>query len=216
MYSPRVVHVGMLVVGTLLAAGCGDRSAESTEATIAAIDATQLPGEEDDEVHLDAILLRVDDLPEGWKKSSVGTVEGSSCLDGLFGTDRPLDPQFAATETFSAGDIGPFLSAWVVDEPVDYALVEVNDVLVGCDGTKTQSGFTTTIDPTPVPGLPDNSLSVHGADVNASGSRIDYTVAAAGSDRVTVVIFAATPLGEIDDAVISSAVNAMVGRIPPR
>jgi hypothetical protein len=79
--------------------------------------------------------------------------------------------------------------------------------VVACDGTTTPSGFTTTIDATPVPGLPDDSLSVHGADVDANGSRIDFTLAGAGADSATVVVFAATPLGEIDDTTIASAVK---------
>lgn len=227
-----VTFAGTLVLGTLVLAGCGDDDvtessdvtetstgeddvSETSDATVVPSDVTDTSTGEDDEIDLDAILLRIDDLPDGWRDLTVGSDEGGSCLDALFGADKPLDPQVAATATFGASDNGPFLVAWVVGEPRNNVLAEANDVLVACDGTTAASGFTTTIDPTPVPGLPDNSLSVHGADVNASGSRIDFTLAGAGSDRATVVVFAATPLGEIEDALIASAVTAMVGRIPP-
>ena len=176
-------------------------------------DATKEAGE--DEIDLGAILLRVDDLPEGWQELTAGSEEGGSCLDALFGDNRPLDPQFAQTATFGASSNGPFLVAWVVGEPTSEVLVEINDVVAACDGTTAPSGFTTTIDATPVSGLPDDSLSVHGADVNESGARIDFVLAGSGSDRATVVVFAATPLGEIDDATIASAVTAMIVRIPP-
>lgn len=210
----RLAFVGTFVFAAVVLTACGDGDlSESREATDVTSAATEKGSE--DEIDLRAILLRVDDLPEGWQELTAGSEQGGSCLDALFGDKRPLDPQVAETATFGASSNGPFLVAWVVGEPTSKVLVEINDVVAACDGTTAPSGFTTTIDATPVSGLPDDSLSVHGADVNESGTRIGFTLAGSGSDRVTVVVFAATPLGEIDDATIASAITAMMGRIPP-
>ena len=188
-------------------------SADATETTNAEI--AETASDETDATGLGSIMLRVSDLPDGWTELRTGSDdEGDGCLDALFGAGRPFDPAVGQVANFGASSNGPFLMAWVVGEPADDVLVEVNDVLIACDGSTAPSGFTTTIDPTPVPGLPTNSLSVHGDDTNAGGVRISYTLAGSGTDVATVMVFAATPLGEIDDAMIASAVTAMVGRFP--
>lgn len=217
--------VGTLVLTALLSTACGaDVVIEPLDVAVVSSQVTETPvGATDDidqndqigGIDLDTILLRSTDLPDGWEELPTASDEGGSCLDALFGVGRPLDPQVAKTATFGASDSGPFIVAWVVGEPHSDVLVAINDVVVACDGATAPSGFTTTIDATPVSGLPDDSLSIHGADVNAGGARIEFTLAGAGSDLATAVVFAATPLGEIDDALIASGVNAMVGRIPP-
>ena len=211
MWYPRLTSAAFAGILSLAACGGTDQATDIDQT----IDTTAPSDAAPTRLDIDAILLRVDDLPAGWSKVPATNDEDGSCLDGLFASGGPFDPDGAANAAFGASDIGPFLAAWVVDRPTSDVLAEVNDVLVSCDGTTGMSGFTTTIDPTPVAGIPDESLSVHGVDENASGSRINFAVAGAGTDEATVFVFIATPLGEIDDEVLADAVNAMADRIPP-
>ncbi len=189
--------------------------ATDTETTTDTEPTTDVTGQADDatsEIDLGAILLRVDDLPEGWSEVPADDEGGGSCLDGLF--EEAIDPVGSVNASFAASELGPYLAAWVIDQPTSEVLVAVDDVLVSCNGATAPSGFTTTIDPTPVAGLPTDSLSIHGVDEDANGSQVNFAVAGAGSDVATVFVFAATPLGEIDDEVVALAVNAMANRIP--
>jgi hypothetical protein len=216
-------HLAPALLAALLSVGaCGSTEttidAETTigpEATIdaeATIDPVDPTDAATSEIDLSAILLQVDDLPEGWSETPVGDNEGGSCLDELF--VWATDPVGSTNASFAASELGPFLAAWVIDSPTSEALVAVDDVLVSCNGATAPSGFTTTIDPTPVSGLPSDSLSIHGVDEDASGNQIRFAVAGAGTDQVTAFVFAATPLGEIDDDVVALALNTMVSRIP--
>jgi hypothetical protein len=161
---------------------------------------------------LSTVLLRATDLPSGWKELPLDTDSDGSCLDQVFGRDVPLDPAVRQAALFGESEIGPFLVAWVVAAPAEQELVALNDVLVSCDGSTSPSGFTTAIDPTPVPGLPQNSLSVHGTDIDSSGSQLAFTIAASGTYRTTVMVFAIAPVGEISDVLVAGAVTAMFER----
>lgn len=215
-------HLALAVFPALLSLGAcggtetaGDTEMTTDTETTTVTEPTDRSGPADEassEVDLGAILLRVDDLPEGWSEVPVDDEEGGSCLDGLF--EEAIDPVESVNASFAASELGPFLGAWVIDQPTSEVLAAVDDVLVSCNGATAPSGFTTTIEPTPVSGLPADSLSTHGVDEDANGSQVNFTVAGSGTDQATVFVFAATPLGEIDDEVVALAVNAMANRIP--
>jgi hypothetical protein len=165
---------------------------------------------------LGAVLLTADDLPGGWTMVPAADMgdAGDSCLDALGAPGGPFDLSAAPTATFAAGKIGPFLSASVVDRPAGVVLPAVNDILVACDGSKSAQGFTTRVEPASIAGLPEGSLAVHGTDETDSGSGVRYTIAATGTDEATLMVFAVTPLGEIDQTVVAGAVNVMHARLP--
>lgn len=176
------------------------------------VEATEGSGEGD----LRAVLLTADDLPDGWSEVPSAATEGAdgSCLDALGASGGPFDLAVAPTATFAAGEIGPYLAGSVVDGSAETVLSAVNDVLVDCDGSTSPQGLTTTIEPASIEGLPEGSLAVRGSDEDASGSGVNFTIAAAGTEDASAMVFAVTPLGDIDDAVIAAALNAMYDRIP--
>lgn len=210
------------VTGLLVFAACGD----DDPAPNAADDPNVVIAEDDDEGkdgvegsgrgELGAVLLTAADLPDGWSLVPSADTEGTdgSCLDALGASGGPFDLAVAPSVTFAASDLGPFLAAFVVDEPAETALSAVNDILLDCDGSTSPQGFTTTIEPASIDGLPAESAAVRGSDKDGNGSGVNFTIAAAGTEDMTVMVFAVTPLGEIDEAVIAAAINAMYDRIP--
>lgn len=167
------------------------------------------------EVELDEVVLGVDDLPEGWTEVPAEETEsGGGCLDALTAAGGPFDLDTAPTSAFAQSKLGPFLAAAVVEGAADDVLAEVDDVLVSCDGSEGDDGFTTVIEPAALDGLPPASLAVRGTSKDSSGSGVVFTLAAAGTNEVSVMVLAATPLGEIDDAIVATAIDAMLARAP--
>lgn len=187
-------------------------------ATAGATDVTAGPSTttRPDDARLRAALLTADDLPDGWTKVEVADVGGSgdSCLEALGAPGGPFDTSVAPTAAFGASKNGPFLAGSVVEGPAEVVLPAVNDILVSCDGSKSAAGYTTRVQPASIAGLPEDSLAVDGTDKLDGGGGVIYTIAFAGNGAATVMVFGLTPLGEIDDAVVAAAVNAMYGRLP--
>ena len=163
-------------------------------------------------------VLTVDDLPEGWSvvpaESDSDSGAGDSCLDRLGAAGGPFDSSVAQTVTFTAGGIGPFLAASVVERPAEQVLPAVDDVLVTCDGQTSEDGLTTTVEPAAIDGLPPDALAVRGADLGEDGSGVRYVVAAAGTGAATVMVLVVTPLGDVDEALVADAVNTAYARLP--
>lgn len=161
-------------------------------------------------------MLRVDDLPEGWSEVPADDSDtgGDSCLDRLAVTGGPFDPAAVRSVAFAAGGIGPFLAASVVERPAEQVLPALDEVLVGCDGQTTVSGFTTSIEPVQADGLPPGALAVRGSDTAGDGSGVRYVVTAAGTDAATVMVVGITPLGEVDVALVADALATATARLP--
>lgn len=200
----------LLVAGALLlSGGCGDDDSrdDASEATDDSVDGPA------NGVGLDEVVLGVDDLPEGWTEVPAEETEsGGGCLDALTAPEGPFDLDAAATSAFAQSELGPFLATAAVEGAADDVLADVDDVLVSCDGSEGDDGFATMIEPAALGGLPPASLAVRGTSEDSSGSGIVFTLAAAGTDEVSVLVLAATPLGEIDDAVVVTAMDAMLAR----
>ena len=162
-----------------------------------------------------AALITAADLPKGWTAipNADGKGRAGSCLDKLAAPGGPFDRNIAPTATFARGKIGPFLAASVVGQPADVVLPKVNTILAACNGSSSGDGLTTSIEPLSLSGLPQGSLAVRGADAG-KGGHIRYTIVAAGTGAATSFVFAVTPLGEVDNTVVVSAINAMHKRLP--
>lgn len=214
MRITRVTLLTFVFMGALSACGGGVPSAKHDG--IAVAPQKPSPSASPNKSTLSAALLTASDLPAGWKKvpNAAGTGANSSCLDKLAAPGGPVDLRTSPTVTFAAGKIGPFIAAAVVMRPAKEVLTEINNILVSCDGTSNGEGFKTRIGPASLPGLPVGSIAVEGNDTNDKSSKIEYTIASAGTDRATSFVFAVTPLGKIDNTVVASAVTAMYGRLP--
>lgn len=166
-------------------------------------------------IELDEVVLSVGDLPEGWTEvPAEETQSGGSCLDAITAPGGPFRLDAAATSAFAQSELGPFLAAAAVEGPAEDVLAEVNDVLVSCDGSKGDDGFTIVLEAAALDRLPRGSLAVRGRSEDLSSSGVVFMLAAAGTDEVSVLVLAATPLGEIDDAVVVEAIDAMLDRVP--
>lgn len=215
----RAASLGVLVAGLLALGACGDDATESVVSDDAAeagdLGPTTTAEADDVAGDFDDIVLSLEDLPSGWMPVPVEeTQEGGSCLDGLTATGGPFDVDAAASSAFARSDLGPFLAAAVVDGAASDVLAELDDVLVSCDGTTGPDGLTTRIEPASIPALPDGSLAVRGTSEDDTGGGVVFTLAGAGTDTVSVLVLAATPLGEIDDEIVATAVNTMIDRAP--
>lgn len=102
----------------------------------------------------------------------------------------------------------------MVATPAEEVLPAVDDVLVACDATTGPAGFTTTIEPATIQGLPKGALAVRGTERDPSGSGVDFTLVAAGGPDRSIMVLAVTPLGEVDDSVAAAALDAMYQRLP--
>lgn len=161
-------------------------------------------------------VLTVADLPEGWSQVPAGdsSAGGDSCLDRLAAPGGPFDATVAQTVTFTAGGIGPFLGASVVRRPAEQVLPAVDAVLVACDGQTSAEGFTTNLQAAPVDGMPPDAFAVRGSDLAQDGSGVRYVVTAAGTDAATVLVVVVTPLGDVDEALVSDALSTAHARLP--
>lgn len=204
--------LAVLTCGALVACAEADPAATTDTADVAApAPTTAAPSARAaDEV------LTAADLPEGW--SEVPAVESAtgddSCLSGLRAPGGPFDAALTRTATFTAGGIGPFLVASVVERPAEQVLPAVDDVLVACDGQQSATGSTTTVQAAPVDGLPPSALAVRGSDLTEDGSGVRFVLAAAGTEAATVMVFGVTPLGEFDEDVAATALDAAYARLP--
>ena len=224
-YRRGVVHdrrhggTAAIAAALVLLSACGNDDTDvgaGEPVTVPTSDVTTAPATGTDDIDLDAVMLTTEDLPGGWSEVPTTPLDGSdgSCLDALGAPGGPFDVEVARTTAFAAGELGPFLAAALVDAPADEVLAEVDEILAACDDSTSAGGFTTTIEPAAIEGLPGDSLSVHGSDEDAAGGGVDLALVATGSSDVSMMVFAVTPLGEIDDAVVASAIDAMWKRLP--
>lgn len=215
--APRRARPAALVVW-LSMVGCASDDVVSDDVPVASsVDGSE--GRDDDSdtdggsPGVGAVVLRPEDLGTGWTEVPADqTVAGGNCLDALTVPGGPFDVEVAASAAYAQSELGPFLAAAAVPGDVDTVLAEVDDVLVACDGSVGDDGFTTTIEPAALEGLPPGSLAVRGISEDERGSGVDFTLVGAGTEDVTVLVLAATPLGEVDDDVVVAAINAMIDR----
>lgn len=192
------------------------QSSVQTPASSAAAEppAVQTPGAKPSDAT--PAVLTVDDLPDGWSEvpAADSSTGGDSCLDRLRTPGGPFDATVAKTVTFTAGGIGPYLAASAVGRPAEQVLPALDEALVACDGQTSAEGLTTSVQAAPIGGLPSDALAARGSDLAQDGSGVHYVLAAAGTDAATVLVFAVTPLGEVDEALVADALNAGYSRLP--
>ena len=163
---------------------------------------------------LDAVVLSVEDLPEGWTEVAEEGDEAGSCLDRLTDPGGPFAPSESVHRSFAASDLGPFLVAVATPSPADDVLVAVDEVLISCDGHTTEAGFTSSLEAVAIPDLPWDALSVRGTEEHEEGGSVDFVVAGAGTGQATVLVLGVTALGDIEDGLVAHAVTTMVERLP--
>lgn len=210
-----------VAIVSVLVGGCGSepetQGVDPTPSSNAGTEQTQ--GTDDQgsggsPADIEAVLLTADDLPDGWVEVADDGGESDSCLDRLTDPDGPFKPSESVNRSFAESDLGPFLLAVVTSNPADEVLVAADEVLVACDGHTTDSGFTSRFESTSIPDLPPDAMAVRGTETSEEGGSLDLVAAAAGADSGTVLVLGVTPLGDVDDVIVSDAVTTMVDRLP--
>lgn len=213
LLGPWLARTGTaLAVATLCACGGSDRTTTLEPPTdpSSTTSAATAPTTQREPV------LTLADLPAGWTEVPAEDLSegGDSCLDRLSAPGAPFDADAVESVTFAGGPIGPYLAALVVEQPAERVLPAVDEVLVGCDRQTNAEGITTTLEAAPLDGVPPETLAVRGRDEDADGSGVRYRIAATGTDAATVLVFAVTPVGEVDAALVAGAVEAAHSRLP--
>ncbi len=177
----------LALTAMLTLAACGDDESSSTTSAATATSAavadtvapdttvsgdTTAPGDTTGPASptMEAALLSVDDLPEGWTEVPVtddaDTEEPSSCVEAEMeaaGASIEGDEVFTAEREFSQGDLGPFLAAAigeVGEEQAARSLDALPGAIAACNGVADPDGTVWTYEPFDAPTMGDDSFTV--------------------------------------------------------
>lgn len=175
---------------------------------------------------LEAALISLDDLPEGWTEVPVSDDDGETDPDEGEGTcvEEALDAAgvsieddaFTAEREFSQGDFGPFLQASigeVGDDQAEQALTSLPVAIEGCDGVADPDGTVWTYEPLDVPTIGDESYVVRLATGEGDEQLQAITAfARVGPHLLFIATLAFGAEGPDVDLTLSS-LQTMVGRL---